>query len=186
MKIEYTLERWTHGLLICSPENKTGIPMFALGEVLPMLGTNAMIASGIAHHYKASGRLEVVACLGEVDKIKEWENEINESLKHCEPETKWWLGTDVGTSSATIFSVLATGRFKEQAKELGRGSTPRDAGDFGRCHRLLATFPEWKSRLSEVALAYPSTNWGKITETWNVIEAADPDQQNEILRQMHV
>ena len=45
---------------------------------------------------------------------------------------------------------------------------PHDPDDFGRCHRLLQAFPEWRSRLDEMR-AHPG--WGPLVDAWSELEA---------------
>jgi len=64
----------------------------------------------------------------------------------------WLKSGDCGLSSETIYAVLAN-----HPDIFARGSfsmcAPMDAEDFGKCHRLLARYPEWKSQLHKVAIA---------------------------------
>ena len=68
-----------------------------------------------------------------------------------------------GVSSETIWSVM-TGL---PVKDAGH---PYDPDDFGRCYRLLQHFPAWRSRLGEVAAAYPNTPWVDYVEHWSEME----------------
>jgi hypothetical protein len=74
---------------------------------------------------------------------------------------EWLLGNDTGTSSKTILSVMTGANL---AGNFGP-DIPYDGGDFGRCHRLLQHFPEWRERLSEVAVKYPK--WGPMVVAWD-------------------
>lgn len=84
----------------------------------------------------------------------------------------WLMSGDTGTSSKTICSVM-TG---SDAPSFG-ADVPHDAGDFGRCHRLLRLFPDWRPRLPEVAEKYPK--WGPMVAAWDELtalyESNDPD-----------
>jgi len=76
----------------------------------------------------------------------------------------WYHGSDTGTSSETIWSVM-TGH------PVRRADIPYDPSDFGRCYRLRERFPAWRARLGEVAAAYPRWapfvgSWGKLEELW--------------------
>jgi hypothetical protein len=80
-------------------------------------------------------------------------------------ELDQWLGRhDTGTSSLTIFSVLA-GRPDVLAGR--RGDIPYDPSDFGRCYRLLKIAPEWRARLGEVAAVYPK--WAPFVRAWDLL-----------------
>jgi hypothetical protein len=73
---------------------------------------------------------------------------------------KWLLGNDTGTSSITIWAVMMG------ETDLSFGfDIPYDPADFGRCYRLLKMFPEWESRLNEMAEKFPK--WGPIVREWN-------------------
>ena len=72
---------------------------------------------------------------------------------------QWAMGNDAGISSKTIMSVMTGTALEDHA------SVPWDADDFGRCYRLLNIFPEWKSRLQEVADKYPE--WQKLVDNWD-------------------
>lgn len=85
------------------------------------------------------------------------------------PKSPWdWLaGDDTGMSSATIWRVM-TGHWSGQYdKSFGR--LPADGADFGRCHRLLGHFPEWRPRLPEVADRFPA--WARLVEHWDEVDA---------------
>lgn len=96
---------------------------------------------------------------------------FSEEHKKCEPgapqamtPAAWLDGPDTGTSSKTIFAVM-TGRVLSNDF---RPATPRDPADFGRCHRLLALFPEWRTRLGEVAAKHPE--WAPLVAVWPELE----------------
>ena len=186
MSAKYVIERWSHGWVICSVYPNTGIPMIAMSECLSLCPEGSVIDSGIAHHlretYMSTGGRNVVMCVGQPNDLSAWRKEINSDLDKLDPQSKWWRGLDVGTSSASIFAVFCDDGWKYAAGEIGKGSTPSDADDFGRCKRLLDTFPEWRKNLHKVPEAYPDTKWGKIIERWDALEKAEPKQQTEILR----
>lgn len=76
----------------------------------------------------------------------------------------WRIGRDTGVSSETIWHTM-TGA---PAAGFHSSSPPLDPADFGRCHRLLALFPEWRSRLAEVAEAH--CGWGPMVREWSEME----------------
>lgn len=80
-------------------------------------------------------------------------------------EYEWLISDDTGVSSLTIFTVLS-GR-----NVLGgwSPSAPRDAWDFGRCHRLLQRFPKWRARLDEVGVLHPE--WAPLVGDWTRLTA---------------
>jgi hypothetical protein len=73
----------------------------------------------------------------------------------------WFRGNDTGMSSETIFEVMTNIPVK-------RHDFPYDPSDFGRCYRLLQAFPEWKSRLGEVADRFPA--WKPFVARWSEME----------------
>jgi len=71
-----------------------------------------------------------------------------------------WIGcSDTGLSSKTIWGVMMG------ASDWVSPSLPYDAGDFGRCYRLIERFPEWRTRLHEVKDKYPE--WTYIVDNWD-------------------
>lgn len=75
----------------------------------------------------------------------------------------WYRSSDTGISSETIFEVMTGIPVK-------RHNVPLDRSDFGRCHRLLDKFPEWRERLPEVAARFPK--WELLVRHWRYIEEA--------------
>jgi hypothetical protein len=69
----------------------------------------------------------------------------------------WFQGSDTGTSSMTIWSVMT-------GLAVRHTDVPHDPDDFGRCYRLLQRFPEWSTRLDEVAAKFPA--WGPLVRAW--------------------
>jgi hypothetical protein len=93
-----------------------------------------------------------------------------EQLNPASPQD-WLDGPDTGISSKTIFSVMT-----------GRGvlgafgpSVPWDQDDFGRCHRLLKLFPEWRKRLGEVAERHPT--WAGLVREWDTLSALYEEEE---------
>jgi hypothetical protein len=182
----YTIERWPLGWLLCSPPSTNGIHMGAMSECLGMFPKDVLLFPGIAHHFNASGdHLHVVVCVASKTDGQAWEAEITESLKDAEPHDRWWMGVDVGTSSAALFAVLAPKNWQWCADYMGRQSAPLDASDFGRCLRLVNAFPGWRERLLEVAEKYAATRWPRIIARWDALAAASPEEQTRILREIN-
>lgn len=88
---------------------------------------------------------------------------------------EWLAGDDTGVSSLTIYSVMTGVRVRHTG-------VPLDADDFGRCHRLLGLFPEWRARLGEVAARYPE--WRGLVDAWGDLESLHEqgDEQGLYLR----
>lgn len=78
------------------------------------------------------------------------------------PEGRWLAGGDTGISSKTIWSVMTGRRIGDRH---WRPDVPRDPDDFGRCHRLLETFPGWRWRMPEVASVHPE--WSRLVAAWD-------------------
>ncbi|RWL14909.1 MAG: hypothetical protein EOR57_31680 [Mesorhizobium sp.] len=76
----------------------------------------------------------------------------------------WIVGNDTGSSSKLIWKVMM-GHEPDRWK-----SYPSDAGDLGRCLRLLAMVPEWKGRMSDLAAVSPY--WAALVKNWPRLEAA--------------
>lgn len=87
---------------------------------------------------------------------------------------EWLLSGNTGVSSKTICAVM-TGSKKGGSFS---ADVPYDPSDFGRCHRLLQQFPEWRDRLPEVAAAYPI--WGPMVAAWDELTALyEEEMQNK-------
>lgn len=186
MKPQYSIERHRHGWLVCAAPGQAGVPLDALREITRMIpnAKTAVIAIGVGHHLRFSRyRPEVVMAIATKAGATAWEQEITELLKGRLPEEQWWLGVDVGKSSAAIFAALCPLRWHREADEYAQGATPGDAADFGRCTRLLELFPGWRDRLGEVYSLYPGTAWTRIIPRWGELEAATTERQNEILQE---
>lgn len=163
MQPEFTLHRYPHGWLIA---RAGGISLALLPEALGCIDKmhrGMSVDSGIAHHYQQTRQpQDVVLACGRPRELDAWRREIESSLVGLRRDERWWLGTDVGCSSATIFSVLSDSMERGNAARLGGGAAPQDDSDLGRCRRLLDLFPEWRARLGEVAAAHPGKGWEKI------------------------
>lgn len=77
---------------------------------------------------------------------------------------EWALGPDSGISSKTIVQAI-TGAY---VLDPHRASVPRDPADFGRCSRLLAKFPELRTKLSLVSDEHPE--WTALVAHWDELE----------------
>lgn len=184
----YIIEVHEIGWLLCTLPGRTGLPMTALSECLKLFPKNAVMVTGVPHHFHATGRPEVIIAVASPANAKRWEEEIEAELaaSTIKPELRWWRGTKVGRSSAAIFAALADRAFGYlNVREFSGVATPQDAGDFGRCLHLLSVMPEWRDRLPEVATAYPGTKWPAIIDRWAELESATPERQFEILKEIH-
>lgn len=75
---------------------------------------------------------------------------------------KWLCGEDTGRSSRAIALHMTTG--------ICDGSFPWDPSDLGRCLRLLEQFPEWKTRLPEMAVYGPK--WRALVSQWDELASS--------------
>lgn len=73
----------------------------------------------------------------------------------------WLFGGNTGTSSKAMAAHLS-GRKAEN-------SYPSDGGDFGRCMGLLASVPEFRARIGEMATL--SKQWATLAAHWSELEA---------------
>lgn len=94
------------------------------------------------------------------------ETDASPTRRAAESPDAWLTSGDVGISSATIWSVMTGRPFPLRHFW---PDTPCDPDDFGRCHRLLDRFPEWRARLDEVAEWYP--NWKPLVREWDRMTA---------------
>ena len=88
---------------------------------------------------------------------------------------EWYRGTDTGISSETIMEVMTGIPVRSH-------SPPWDAGDFGRCYRLLDKFPDWKDRLNEVAERFPE--WKPLVDNWASLESMYRDRDDGMYEYM--
>lgn len=182
MKPTYILERYPHGWMFCSVPGATGIPVDALTECSRIMPRDSFMCMDINTHYKNSGKYDAVCCVATKSEGNKWRAEITQFISFLEPELRWWRGLDVGTSSAAIFSVLCRNIYLTgEAERMANVSTPMDAEDFGRCQRLISLFPEWKSKLSEIADKYPSTKWPAIIARWDELCFSSNENKTKIL-----
>ena len=86
---------------------------------------------------------------------------------------EWLFGDDTGLSSRTIAGVM----LNLPPAAIHLPSIPYDAGDLGRCQRLLEKLPEWRARLDEVAEAFPQ--WRPLVEHWRELERLYAEEANE-------
>lgn len=78
-------------------------------------------------------------------------------------EMQWLRGKETGTSSEAIFHVFTGVPMRYPP------NTPSDPSDFGRCHRLLELFPEWRKELHKVSDMFP--HWKPLVDNWEKMES---------------
>lgn len=186
--IQYTTYVYPHGHLIVAPD---GLPLTEFQRLLLGHPEDARLAPGISHHYRYNkhGGTPCFTFVPNEKSAIEWEAEINESLVNRDPEARWFLGTDVGTSSLTMFATLCSpGAYVVYAVTLENSkqhpSTPQDSEDLGRCIRLCNALG-WHSRIGELATAYPHSHWPAIAAQWEFLCYAPTAQANDLLRSIH-
>lgn len=79
----------------------------------------------------------------------------------------WLHGGDTGLSSETIWRHMMG--VPEPADGWRANAYPLDPSDLGRCVRLLDRFPEWSTRISEMASHGPI--WAVLAEHWDELVA---------------
>jgi hypothetical protein len=161
----YTVERHPHGILI-----RGSVPLdevTALFKVWKQQGWT-WLHTGIASATGAS-----FALTSKKQHLDAWLSELAEEAAreaNGDRELEWLCGTDTGTSSLTLFSVLTEKHAARAIAHRGpRPAPPQDPDDFGRCYRLLQAFPAWKSRLGEVTERYP--DWKGLVDQWDHLVA---------------
>lgn len=86
------------------------------------------------------------------------------SATHVHRDYQAWMRSgDTGTSSKAIWHRMMGHSMVSDT------DTPWDPSDFGRCHRLLTAFPEWRKRIGEMAPVSP--RWASIVASWDELEA---------------
>lgn len=76
---------------------------------------------------------------------------------------RWAAGDDTGVSSKAILKVMT-------GQKISDGwCYPHDSDDLGRCLRLLALIPEWRTRLSEMGAVGPE--WRALVKHWDELAA---------------
>lgn len=88
---------------------------------------------------------------------------MNNTNHHCinRRALEWIFYGDTGSSSKELMRHML-------GVATDGDSIPPDSSDFGRCWRLLAEFPEWRSRIGEMAV-YPE--WAPLVPAWDELEA---------------
>lgn len=122
--------------------------------------------------YASKGRLVQHRSIEAHRQAVEEEAAVAEELKETNVEAKaanmyrralqWLADGDVGdvgeSSKAICYHMIGLN---------SSGAYPHDVSDFGRCARLLKQFPEWRSRLKEMAIYSP--HWTLLAECWDTL-----------------
>lgn len=160
---EYRIEKTEFGHLVFAKR----LPLDALMKINEELnaGDKLMMVAGIA---RALGAFMAVCA---PENVEPWRKAVNEAAvarANGDAELAWLWSTDTGISSETIYFALASKGQDELLARDFRVGYPHDPDDFGRCHRLLERFPEWRTRLDEVKhtcveWAYFAPHWPELT-----------------------
>lgn len=171
----YCIERREFGYLVKSVGMNGGVPIEAFSDVEKLLPKkSAVMDAGIAHSLRQTeiGEIVFVACPNG-KAAEEWRERIERELESKFPADtpqRWFLGTDVGASSATIFFALTK---YEKGNPVSShyfgvriGSTPQDIDDFGRCYRFMKRFRslDFDARIAEVGELFPA--WIPFVNSW--------------------
>lgn len=157
----YSIDVQPHGILIRGP-----VPvdeLMALLKVWEKAGYTSMLPG-------LTGPFEQTMAIARRGHEDAWRAEVAARAAQGaagDVELEWLLGPDTGTSSLTIFAVLSARSGASVPAD--RRSPPWDPDDFGRCYRLLERIPAWRTRLHEVAAAYPV--WAPLVREWPALEA---------------
>lgn len=147
----YTVTRHTHGIAITGP-----VPLSDFSALLTKWGEEGyeQMRTDIGDVLGAA----VAVVRNEEDAVA-WRKELDIRADHPD----WLRSGDTGISSKTIYAT-----FTNTWHCLGRPAAPRDADDFGRCHRLLLRYPEWRAKLSEVAAKCPE--FAPLVPIWDELD----------------
>lgn len=168
--LRFVLERWEHGWNVCKPAMAAGLDMGSLNEVMGLFeGEKLVVDTGISHHLRVTSKSPNSILVIVTDKAsKQWREDIQNENSKYDPETAWWWGCNVGTSSASIFKVLTES--DELRGAVGvlfpRSDVPQDSDDFRRCSSMVDLL-NYGGKLDKVAEAYPETSWGLIIRDWD-------------------
>lgn len=82
--------------------------------------------------------------------------------------SQWIVGEDTGISSIAIWSTMMGVQPEEGF------CAPSDPSDLGRCLRLLELVPEWKERISEMAIH--GREWAALVSQWDELHQLMDDE----------
>ncbi len=145
-----------------------------IGQALAKMGGSSFEATGVnLKYHRLKNRAKKLALKG------------GKTMEVNKDYVKWLVGSDVGVSSRTIMEVMLGMADPKHEDAWRKYSTPSDPADFGRCHRLLERFPEFKPRLASVVKIFPK--WGPLVREWDKLtviylkELKNPDGMAPVL-----
>jgi hypothetical protein len=145
-------------------------------------------AKNMVLHTHLARRLRVGFVFTSNKAAKEWLKELDQQpVKRTTglDWLDWWIDRgEVGLSSATIAVHCYGERFRLTMRQLGMQSSdarlPLDAGDFGRCRKLVElAAANGEDLLPQLATA---PGWGPIVERWTDLCAADGSACADLLK----
>lgn len=92
--------------------------------------------------------------------LDEWNNPHREAIPNS-GLTNWLASDDTGMSSMFMAMALTGGHLPDNRH-------PYDAGDFGRCVRMLEAIPEIKPSMDQMANHGPI--WAALVSVWGELE----------------
>lgn len=166
-----TIEYHKHGLLLRGGAH--GIPIDLLTALSPLAGAEAVMALGVSTALRAT-----LALAYNEESASAWKDEIEAGIaqRGLGSIAAWRAGTDTGTSSITLCDAL-------EGKPLTRKSIPHDAGDFGRCVRMVESCGWTREQLASVRdhLAEKVPDWGPILDSWDGLVKAYQEQKPQVI-----
>ena len=154
----FTVEYHPHGMAI-----RGSIPLSSFTKITKLAADRdpswTMMDVGI------SRAIGVTFVIGSSESLSAWRAEIEAELAATQPDpvTRWLLGTDTGVSSRWLLACIVGSSSTVEPRDR---SLPRDAGDFGRCSRMLDA-TGLRPRLAE---AGAHGEWARILPVWDTLE----------------
>lgn len=101
--------------------------------------------------------------------VEEAADDLSEDLKIKDDALRWWIHGEHGLSSKAMARCFEN----EPQKDLfgGEPNYPHDAGDFGRCYKLLKAVPQWNTPEYMNKLRELSPMWNNLVDVWDELTA---------------
>lgn len=148
------------------------VPIMDMAALMKGMPKKAVTDIGLSRYAGAAAAMGLPAdCervrrerLVPIGQVVHHEYNMAKKLRLPDSACRWLIGFDRGTSSDTMFSHLAGFSVMQDGFV---GDTPRDAGDFCRCRRLLEQVPEFAARIDELRSISPA--WDRIVSQWDAL-----------------